>query len=698
MKIVKLIAIVMITVLLAVGCGSSEKNSNVPFVENYEFTAGTSEAFPFPDIAVSGSKETVTAFSVMDDSKTALLVTKNASGENVFAVYENGTEKSRTVISPRYREVCYNAEERCFYTFDTQARELHKMDEDFQYVSVLASIPEAADIGNMDVVDDRLYFMAITKDITSGNFIFDPNDGNSDLGEKAFRVDLSTGELEKLDIENVICQSCSDGTLFFCARRGGQYLLNVLDRGTLKTVKLLENIGYIYSFAVIGDEMIYTSAENNCINRLNLNSGEILSETDEAAVLKGSDFEVYKNGLIFLNRADNTVKKLGNNETGSDNKELPFYGEALVLGNFSSNGTVIDTAALARDFGISASISKLPIYDEEIKLMLLAGDDDVDIYIFSSSRRTGIDIRRMGCYVPLTDKAILGERGRYFDWLRDYTANGSGEVWCVPLAASTYAAFCVPENLKTLGIATDALASLDGFFSALEKVKAQSKYKFYGSALDFGDVMTESYNVNHSYFEYGELFGKMFERLYSGWLIWSDPSEGKAEHPLFNNIAMSEDARTKLKAEDMAFTVINTAYFSDNFENTGDWLALPLPALSSADEKNPVTVDYAIINPFSKKKEAAEAYLGYIAENGLKYLKNKSFIFNDRALYGDFADAAGPCFDGLYGLFENGAVYERVVPVAAEFREDIIAYQKGELTLDEYIADLERVSEMSSNE
>lgn len=403
--------------------------------------------------------------------------------------------------------------------------------------------------------------------------------------------------------------------------------------------------------------------------------------------------------LITVLLAVGCSKTPPNDGTPFDEKELSFFGENLVIGNFSPNSLAFDTTALANDFGIKASISKLPTYDEEIKLKLLAGDSDVDIYIFSSSRRTGIDIRRMGCYVPLNNDEILDKRDQYFDWLRDYTLNDNGEVWCVPLVTSTFATFYVPENLKKLGIEPDSLLSFDGYFSALETVKAQDKYKFYGNALDFADVINESYNVNHSYFDYNtELYRNMFGRLYSGWQLWSDPTEGKAEHPLFNNIAMSEDAWTKLGADNMAFTVKYTAAFGDSIADPNDWRAMPLPALTVSDNKNPVTVDYAIINPYSTKKEVAEVYLGYITENNLKYIKDKSFLFKDKALYGDFANEAGACFDGLYELFENGAVYERIVPIAEEFREDVIAYQTGDMTLDEYIANLERISEISANE
>lgn len=705
MKKIKIIAAVLVTALFLAGCNNSGTNSSAPVVGDYEFTSNITEDFTFTNIDVDETKETINAFSVMDDNKTALLIAENnSSDENVFAVYENGKEIGRTAVSSSYREICYNAGEKCFYSYNTESRELHIMDEGFGFKGVLASGLEAFEIKNMDVVDNRLYLIAVTKGIMSDDIIFDPKEGYADFGEKVYTVDLSTGELKDIELANVICQSYSNDALFYYACRDGQYSLNVFDReaNALKTVKNIDNIGYIYSFAVIGDEMIYLSAEDSRLSKLNLNSGKDTTEAERVLILRNSDFEVYKNSLIYLNRTDMSIVRCGKNggTATADEKLAQFNGEELVIANHGGLSVFpIDRADLASETGISATVYELPMYDEEIKLKLLAGDSDVDIFIFSSARRTGIDIRRMGCYVPLTDEAILNKREQYFDWIKDYTVSDNGEVWCVPIYASTYATFYVPDNLKALGIEPEELASFDGYFSALEKVKAQDRYKFYGSTLDFADVMNESYNVNHSYFDYdNELYRNMFERIYSGWLIRSNPVEGTDEHPLFNNIAGSEERHDKIKSDNMAFMINSSELFLNKLENPNDWRAMPLLALSSSDGKNPATVEYAIINPFSKKKEAAEAYLGYITENNLEYIKSKSFIFKDRSLYGDYAGATASCFDGLYELFENGAVYELVISIAPGFRRDEIAYQNGEMTLDEYIANLERVSEMSASE
>lgn len=689
------------TVMLSVGCGGSETN-DVSNNGGYVFTADLTENFVFPEISVDGEAELINSFAVMADNKTALILVND--GSFIFAVYENGKSVNRTEISQFYNEMCYNFDENCFYTYNSKEKQLHIMDENFNFKEVLTDKIEAFDIKNMDVVDNKLYLIATEKnqyDPETYYAALDEETGYFNFDEKVYSIDLSTKEVEELGIQNVICQSYSNGTLYFYTCRNGHYSLDIYDRETktLKAVKNMDEVGYIYSFAIIGEEMIYKDFTYSRLNKMNLNSGDTLIEPGTVYIMKNSDFKVYKGSLIILNRDDMSIIRCGGN-TGSmpaNEKLAQFNGEKIVIGD--TIYTSINTRAISSKCGISASIYEYPMYDEDIKLKLLAGDSDVDIYIFSSVRRTGIDIRRMGCYVPLTDEAILNKRNQYFGYLRDYTVNDNGDIWCMPIYTATYATFYVPDNLKALGIEPEQLSTFDGYFSALETVKSQDRYKFYGNTLDFADTMTDRYNVNYSYLNFNnELFRNMFERIYSGWIIWSNPMDGTSEHPLFNNIMMSDEWENKLKADNMAFTIEYTPLLTEYIENPGDWCAMALPTLSSPDEKNPVSVEYAIINPFSEKKEAAEAYLGFIADNNLEYINRKSFLFKDKALYGDFADEMASCFDGLYELFENGAVHERVIPMNGGFRGDVIAYQNGETTLDEYIAELERVAEIAANE
>lgn len=92
------------SVFIAVECSRTETDDNVSSINNYEFTANLTEDFVFSEIDVDKSEGIINAFSVMDDSKTALILASEEA-DNYFAVYENGKQISKTEISAFYQEM-----------------------------------------------------------------------------------------------------------------------------------------------------------------------------------------------------------------------------------------------------------------------------------------------------------------------------------------------------------------------------------------------------------------------------------------------------------------------------------------------------------------------------------------------------------------------------------------------------------------
>ncbi len=699
MRRIKTTAIVLCAIMLCSGCSGSD-------AADYEFVSQPENEISFQNIVNDDSTLLISAFTVMDDSRTAVLAYRDGEGGgSVFAVYENGRLSSETEISPDYNEICYNSGKNCFYSFDAEKKQIHIMDENFQFSEVLAENVDAAEIKNMDIADDKLYYLTVPKDSLSEDNIeaaLDEKTGYMDFGEKAYCVDLNTKEKKDLGIENVICQSYSNDTLFYYTCRGGRYSLDIYDRGSgsLKSAKSMDDVGYIYSFAVIGENMYFINGERLSLAEKNLNTGSITVEQGETFILRNSDFEVYKDRLIYLDRSSASILLCGGSSgtAGIDSGLAPYSGTKLVMHYFNPRDLPIRSGDILSESGVSVSVDDTLMLDEELKLKLLAGDSDIDIYCFSSSFRIGRDVREICGYVPLTDPAIVEEREQYFDWIADYTVNENGDIWCVPLFADTPAAFYIPENLKAVGAEAEDLKSFDGFFDVLEKIKKQNVYTFdSGSSLNFTDFMVNRYNVNYGYLDYDtDVFRNMFERMYSGWVIWSDPNEGKSEHPLFNNFASSFTGDIDKKPKAVKLSSISA--FPGSVPEPGEWRAAGLPYVSSPEEKTPFTIHYAVINPFSKNKEAAEAYLGYIAENGMRLRSKKTMLFKDKGVYGGVFDASAPYFEELYKLYENGAVWEELLTVTKDQRQSVLEYQLGEITLDEYIADLERKAEMTVNE
>lgn len=713
MKKTKITAIILTLSLLFTGCGSrSDTSGDIPAESDFKFTADKAEEFTFSEIDIDENEEGINAFTVMDDNKVAALTFgANDGGECCFVIYENGREIYRKEATWAYQGLCFNAAEKCFYTYDSMEKRLCVMDEEFNLKETLAEELEAADLRNMIVIDNKLYLLAAEKnpfDPTIQVEVEDPETGYMNFDEKAYSIDLSTKELENLGIQNVICQSYSNDTLYYFTCRDGHYSLDVYDRetGTLKAVRNMDDVGYTIAFAVIGEEFLYYSVNSAGLRKLNLNTGALTAEAGSIFIIRNSQFQVYRDALIYLDINGMTINKYG---TGAVD-ELPlgsiakYNGESLVIGYNSAYNAPVQTGEIVKACGVSASIYEIPMHDDELKLELLSGNSDVDIYIFPSSIRLGRDLRATGGYVPLTDEGIKAAQDKYFDWLADYCVNDNGDIWCVPIYANVDATYYVPDNLEALGVEPEELTTLDGYYSALEKVKSQDKYKFYGTAEMLSYSMLEqNYPANYGWHDYdNDEFKNAFARVYDGFVLWEDPT-GIGSHPLFNNLYISEEwghGQNRVSAENVAF--MNSYNFEDDVERPEDWRAVKLPRVKSSNEKNGALISYAIVNPYSKKKEAAEAYLGYIAESGLKYRTERSFsfLYKDKSMYADAYDTETPYFNDLYSLNENAAICEALV----EFNSDsdvrpwVIEYQRGEITLEEYIANITRVSEIAMNE
>lgn len=709
MKKTKILAIALALGMILTGCKSDKTGTSgeITTESGFQFMSNTAEDFSFSELDIDENSEGVNAFAIMDDNKIAALTFPVNDGESSFVIYENGKETFRREAPTSYQELCYNAAEKCFYTYDLIEKRLCVMDEEFNFKEALAENVEAEDIRDMIIIDNKLYLLLAEKnpfDPAIQVEVEDPETGYRNFDEKAYAIDLSSKKIEDLGVQNVIAQSYSNGTLYYFTCRDGHYSLDVYDRetGTLKAVRNMDDVGYTIAFAVIGEEFLYYSPYTAVLKKLNLNTGSLTAEAGTIFIVRGSQFSVYKEALIYLDITGMTINKYGVGANG----ELPqgniakYNGESLVIGCNSAYYAPVQTGAINKACGVSASIYEIPMHDDELKLELLSGNSDVDIYIFPSSIRLGRDLRATGGYVTLTDEAIKAAQDKYFDWLADYCVNDNGDIWCVPIDAGVSATYYVPDNLEALGIKPEELTALDGYYSALEKVKAQDKYKYYGTATWLSyDMLDLNYPANYGYHDYdNDDFKNAFKRVYDGFVLWDDPTT-IGEHPLFNNLYISEEfghGQNLVSAANIAFM----SDYENYIERPEDWRAIKLPYVKSPDEKSGTYISYAIVNPYSKKKEAAEAYLGYIAETGLRFRTERTFIYKDKSMYADVFDTETPCFNDLYSLNENAAVVEALAEYNsdADVRPWVKEYQRGEITLEQYIANITRLMEMAENE
>ncbi len=374
-------------------------------------------------------------------------------------------------------------------------------------------------------------------------------------------------------------------------------------------------------------------------------------------------------------------------EDASTLKLKEFSGETLTLGDRNSEFPMVNTSKVKRKTGVGAVTHQNPQYDEELKEKLLAGDSDVDIYFFYPTSRIGRDIRNAHCYVPLTDESIISARSKYFDWAADYSATDSGDIWCVPLSGGADVLYYVPEHLEQLGIKTEDMRTLDGFFASVNKIADESDYKTFIISGFFVQVMERMYNVNYSYSDYdNDTYRKLAESIYSSWIHnyydSFDAYAPKAALPNFTFPASIYGIGETILWKDTAVT----DHEMSNFDSPEKFRAMPYPAVVSADEKNTASLIYAVINPNSTKTDAAQAYLGFIADHGLEYVNGSAHIFNDKSMYENDSLYGLPVFDDMYEINRDCVAWEMMAAYDNTFISNFEDYQRGVITLDEYVS------------
>ena len=114
------------------------------------------------------------------------------------------------------------------------------------------------------------------------------------------------------------------------------------------------------------------------------------------------------------------------------------------------------------------------------------------------------------------------------------------------------------------------------------------------------------------------------------------------------------------------------------------WRVLPFPSLQSMSEKKPIAVTYALVNPYSKQKEAATKYLEVILENQAKIVEMPVFFREDTEYYEPYYDTSIPAFKDIYEIFKEADVfYGHSWDLSDQY---ITEFQRGLITFDEAIS------------
>lgn len=677
--------IVLLSVLLLItGCSNASYNSGGSSAEQIAFEGADSDHY-------------IRCFTVISDSGIASLEFSLDGNEhdNFFRKYEKDSVTFEKKLSSEeiYDNIIFDTENNCYYAYDQIEAKIKRLDENFDYLSDIVEL-EAFEIRGMDIVGDFLYVLSVGKDPYDLDNITEEKNGYMDFGEKAYRINIKSGNTEELNVKNPICQFYDGNSLYYYTCENEKYEVKRLDNDDkLLPVFGADDIGYIASFVLFGDQFIYSLPTFDNLNLKNLGSGLITSYSNGSYCMKGTDMRLYKGNLVFLNRNTMQVEKMYLGKApSSENTDNPmkFEGEELVIYGYDQSNTIL-FSEMRKATGITATIYQQPVYEEEMLLKLMACDSDVDIYNFYTTRSIGRSVREYGAYEPLNDcEKISDFFSQCHGYISDFCTNENGDIWAVPTSVQTMAVFYVPQNIEDLGLSFEKnFGMYSDFLDTLRWMTNQDQFDHYGY-MEFvaSEIFEAGYNVNYSYTDYHtDIFKTLLEKTRSGYPRYSVSPFFKV--PFLHSGSEFNTEKTAFKVD-----FIHNHMKGENPLDT--WRVFPSPKVVSAEDKSPVVLSYAVVNPYSKKIDAAKEYLSAMAEDFIHTTNRFSPVYKDIEKYAEDYDINSPAFRDIFDISMNAAVHEPIaVTDGMQFLSD---YHDGKITVDEVVREYERRAEITLNE
>lgn len=677
------IIVLLSALLLITGC------SNAP--HNYGGSSYEQIAFEGTD-----TDHGIQAFTIISDNGIASLEfpMNEDQHDNYFRKYEKNSVVFEKKLSSeeRYNNIVFDTKNNCYYAYDPIGKRIRQLDEKFDYLSDIVEL-EAFEVKGMDIAGDFLYVLSTGKDPYDLENITEEKNGYMDFDEKAYRINIKTGNTEELNVKNPICQFYDGNSLYYYTCENGKYEVKKLDDDNAALLPVFEadDIGYIASFVLFGDQFIYSLPTHDNLYLKNLGSGLITSYANGSYCMNGTDMRLYKGNLVFLNRNIMQVEKLYLGKAPSaENTDDPmkFAGEELIVHGFDQANTIL-FSEMKKATGISATLYSEMLHDEELMLKMMAGDNDIDIYVLNTAG-IGRSVRKFGAYVPLNDCERINDFfSQCHDYISDYFTNENGDIWAVPLYASTMAVFYSPQDIESLGLNyRDNFEMYSDFLDTLRWMTTQDKFDHYGYMEGIALLLEDKYNVNYSYTDYNtDIFKTLLEKSRSGYTRYT-------VSPFFKKPYLHNGR--EFTADKTAFWVDNIYEYMKGSNPLDTWRVFPSPKVVSADDKNPVSLQYAVVNPYSKKIDAAKEYLSALAEDFLHTTNKFSPVYKDIEKYAEDYDINSPAFRDIFDISTNAEVHEMLgINDGKPFLSD---YHDGRITVDEVVREFERRAEIALNE
>ena len=653
------------------------------------------------------------------------LLTASETGMEFFSVVVNGQEHREIISDSDLIGFAFYADNDLIYVYNEALGQIEARDEDFKVKQVVMDNFKPFEVKEMCSINDDLYILCVFNNPyeTDENEILFQQDGYIDYGERLYRISVTDGRTEIIDIPGIITFTASpNGNLYLYVHRNNSYYIDVFDPLTGKTVYSInsDKTGYIFSMAFIGKKMYYNSMNTSGISSVDLKSGLIETEVENVIILGQSDLDTVGNNLIYLDRASMEICSLntadGTISNGETARSRSISESELVIGLNSSKSLPFGLKGIGSDAGIRVETYESPIpadieFEKDLLLKLMAGDSDIDIYILYATEPYAKKLALDGVCYPLDKSSFLSENNElFFDNISDSFKTGSGHIWGLPLSTDINIIAAFENNMRRAGLTDEIFTD---YFSMLEALKNRDNTEgVFIWGVDYGTCLLTNYITNSikegkSVNFDNDLFKTYFESMWDGWKINGD--RGYANNP-YLGIARKEtgsgaslkyisavENATYMDPETALFHMVSEKdVFCGKLSSSENMSFYPLPMLSK-EFKTTISLNMiAVINPKGKNIDKALKYMESLAD----YLRKSGtlgIIYKDIGSYGGSYDTSSDIFRTIYDINRDAIVTDHGM-INDLLTNEIMSYQHKNIDLTTAIRSMQRKEDSYRNE
>lgn len=547
------------------------------------------------------------------------------------------------------------------------------VDTENQSTNEVCRLEGYSNIKSIDVNGNEAYILGINKERTQMSGEYTDESGNYSYGgEQLIKVDLSTGETTISEVPFPIAVCVYNGEcVVYAADKDGYYFTDFSDKS-----KKYHNIEMLFDFEMYEqDKFLFYSGSG--INIGKLCAGTTNPDDGISQVLDGylSFDDIHSvGGYTYFEAID------------ADGTKICRLKNSAYIKKNNKIRLISAEHSFDEPFGCGYTIDYQNLPSDSFALTVLSQDSNYDMSIVNSYDSFSSGIRDKGSFYPLNDIPYVQEYiDKCFPYIKNAATDENGDIWMLPVSVNIPMIVYNKTNCAEAGIDFTDKMTIEEFIKVCETA-FNSKYKngYDVHPYRFTQNLLIQYMASHEKFD-TDIF-RSFAQFAKEKICISDFSEFPQYLPIsneaMNHMYEAEGEEQFLFSCQWDNSMALWQSESENFRFSS------VPSIDS-DSKNQATCAFLTINPASKNLEATLDYVSSLA----KYLSESqnSFMLSDKSAY-----TMTEGIESLYRLYEDAEIGFNVSDEICfdSYKE----YHKGNLSLDQFIAEADRKLSAYRNE